>query len=153
MREKRLFVFVGMALLMSIQHAAQADAYTCQQNGRRFMTNTPCPSGSHTINVIQSATAPLAPDYPTETPQSEMQRQLDRIRQNRAEIHQAQGIQQQTQPQPLKAGPSAAEEKAAACDKTWASIRSIDAAARMNSTDWLRAERQRLMDVRWRLNC
>ena len=148
---RKIQIIVTAMLLVST--VVLADTYSCQQpNGARFASSAPCPGGSSTINVIRVA-KPMSADYGSDA------RQLEEANRNRGNIppsrmepaQQQWGQQQPSQMQPTyRANPI---NKAQQCEDNWASVQAIDAAARVNSTEALRVERQRLLDIRWKLGC
>jgi hypothetical protein len=143
-------------LLTATPPSVSADTYSCQRpGGIRFASSEPCPSGSSTINVI-TAPRPIAADYASDAKQqSDAQRYRDNPPPSKMEIQPWQSNQPYNQPhsQPPTNRVAPAENKTQACERNWEAVRSIDAAARANSTDYLRMERQRLLDERWKIGC
>lgn len=144
MRHKR-FGIVALLLIGGLPMPILADSQACPTSAAGCIDSAP---------VLQLATAPrpLAPDYGADArQQAEAQRQRDTLPPSRMAVPaQSWGQQQGTQPV-YRESPGA--NKLRACEDNWSAVQTLDAAARVNASDALRMERQRLLDVRWRLGC
>jgi hypothetical protein len=95
----------------------------------------------------------LAPDYAADAKQqSDAQRQRDNLPPSRMAVPSPSWGQQPQVGQPVYRE-SPPGNRLQACEENWQAIQAVDAAARVNSSDAFRMERQRLLDIRWRLGC
>jgi hypothetical protein len=140
-------------ILIAFSQTVLADTYSCQRNDRvRFQSSSPCPNGSQTLVVVKDK-AIFAPDYAIDAKQqADAQRERGYAYQSPVDSNKQQ-VRPQSDMQPRNDQVYAAQRKEKSCEANWESIRSIDQAARINSTEGLRNERKRLMDERWSLGC
>ena len=153
MKKDQLPISISIFIFLAFSQSALADTYSCQRNDRvRFQSSSPCPSGSQTLVVIKDK-AIFAPDYAADAKQqADAQRERGYVYQSPVDLNRQQ-VRPQSEMQPRNDQVYAAQRKEKSCEANWDSIRSIDQAARSNSTEGLRNERKRLMDERWSLGC
>ena len=140
------------ALIMPL--LSHADAFVCVENGKKTISNIPCPETSTTAKTVVGDRVPVRQ---SERPVDNMQRQLRNMENMRngsgGNTKSSKGSGQQSKVTSIEERDANGKTKQENCQRNWRDLENVKAQARQQSTDYLRKRERELSDERWKLDC